>query len=484
MSDLRIQANDERIAKLWEAARLATRKAFLTKAGSTAYGAAVLTATGEIFSSGQYSSFNHITNIHAEMGAILMATMLYEPDIVALAIVSTASLDKPERPCGICREFMNEHAQRIGHDILICMGNMDGTLCEFSSIAELLPYRWTPASHEVHTKNAATSTPSLAWHCLPFVPGTTPLHFGDMIQHQGRFLSIVWEPNWTPGVALVKVKYDGTAQPQEGKKVAKLSHSFTQYPQYIQEIQKLGLASRLPWGDWACMVPYNQIQGILPRIPISQVGLASIEPLTALLAAHQIGLKSVFATSSWAAGVQTKSSDIDIIIQAPPANIHALRIAIANAILQGTFQKTPGSGTWDYLQKITGNTQRILEEKRFAETFAIPRQDGIAKCSIIYTRPGHVSFSLPSHIENATLQTLEGQVIEAVENCYKRANYVIQQHNGRRVRVTCWHKLAGLLRPNDMIKVTGVFIPGDSEDQLLQMDTERHSIQWLMMAKE
>ncbi len=116
---------------------------FLTKPGGTQYGAAVLAAGGEIFSAGQYSSFNHITNIHAEMAAIVMATMSGKPDIVALAVVSSSAVDQPERPCGICRQFILEHCQRIGHDILVCMGNRDTTTREFAGIAELLPAAWT-----------------------------------------------------------------------------------------------------------------------------------------------------------------------------------------------------------------------------------------------------------------------------------------------------------------------------------------------------
>lgn len=145
MDGLLINSDNQRIPALLKAAREGTQKSFLTKAGGTCYGAAVLTATGEIFSAGQYSSFNHITNIHAEMAAIVMATMSGKHDILALAVVSTAATDKIERPCGICREFIFEHAKRIGHDILVCMSNLDGRLCEFASIPDLLPYSWTPA---------------------------------------------------------------------------------------------------------------------------------------------------------------------------------------------------------------------------------------------------------------------------------------------------------------------------------------------------
>ena len=57
------------------AARAATATAFLAGDKGTRYGAAVRSATtGRIFAVGQYSSFNHSTNVHAEMNAIISAS--------------------------------------------------------------------------------------------------------------------------------------------------------------------------------------------------------------------------------------------------------------------------------------------------------------------------------------------------------------------------------------------------------------------------
>lgn len=81
------------------------------------YGAAVLTDKGNIYTSGQYSSFNHITSIHAEMGAILCATMNNDPNIIALALTST--FKESIRCCGVCLQFIKEHCKRTGIDMEI-----------------------------------------------------------------------------------------------------------------------------------------------------------------------------------------------------------------------------------------------------------------------------------------------------------------------------------------------------------------------------
>ena len=73
------------------AARAATVQAFLTGDRGTRCGAAVrVAATGEIITAGQYSSFNHSTNIHAEMNVLAHAAMRGKPDIDVLAIACSS----------------------------------------------------------------------------------------------------------------------------------------------------------------------------------------------------------------------------------------------------------------------------------------------------------------------------------------------------------------------------------------------------------
>lgn len=108
---------------LMNEARKAIDKGFYaSKTPQKRYGAAVLTENGNIYSAGQYSSFNHITSIHAEMGAILNATMNGEPRIVAMALSS--SCKDAVCSCGICLQFIKEHCMRTGIDMeLLYDGN-------------------------------------------------------------------------------------------------------------------------------------------------------------------------------------------------------------------------------------------------------------------------------------------------------------------------------------------------------------------------
>lgn len=108
----------EEYKKLIEEARNAIEKGFYAAViPEKRYGAAVLTESGTIYSAGQYSSYNHITSVHAEMGAIINATMNKEPRIKALALSCTKK--DAVRSCGICLQFIKEHANRTGIDIVL-----------------------------------------------------------------------------------------------------------------------------------------------------------------------------------------------------------------------------------------------------------------------------------------------------------------------------------------------------------------------------
>lgn len=101
---------------LIEEARKAIDKGFYASNTPTRrYGAAVITDKGNIYSAGQYSSFNHITSIHAEMGAIICATMNNDSKVVALALAS--SCKEATCSCGVCMQFIKEHCMRTGIDM-------------------------------------------------------------------------------------------------------------------------------------------------------------------------------------------------------------------------------------------------------------------------------------------------------------------------------------------------------------------------------
>ena len=111
--------------KLIESSELAINKGFFaTTVPKRQYGAAVLTKSGNIYTAGQYSSYNHVTSIHAEMGAILMATMNGEKEIEALALSSNNN--EHVCCCGVCLQFMKEHVARTGIDIKLIYNEKAG----------------------------------------------------------------------------------------------------------------------------------------------------------------------------------------------------------------------------------------------------------------------------------------------------------------------------------------------------------------------
>lgn len=106
------------------------------------YGCAVLTEKGNIYKTSQYSSFNHITNIHAEMGAIYLASMNNDPLITKLVLVCSENVSTTPASCGICLQFIHEHVSRTKKDIEIIYSSLDKTKIVIHKLDDLLPIRW------------------------------------------------------------------------------------------------------------------------------------------------------------------------------------------------------------------------------------------------------------------------------------------------------------------------------------------------------
>ncbi|MBI3955632.1 cytidine deaminase [Candidatus Gottesmanbacteria bacterium] len=105
------------------------------------FGSAVLTAKGNIYSSGQYYSDTYSLTLHAEQAAIAHASAHGEHEIVAIAGVGT---DKPEaycHPCGMCKQLLYEKFLRHKIDIDVVMANTKGKYI-VKKISELVPYPW------------------------------------------------------------------------------------------------------------------------------------------------------------------------------------------------------------------------------------------------------------------------------------------------------------------------------------------------------
>ncbi len=130
-----IENMDSKYLFLLAEARKAINKGFYAeKKPERRYGAAVLSINGKVYSAGQYSSYNHITSIHAEMSAILLATMNGEPDIEAIAL--SCSKNEETFCCGICLQFIKEHAMRTQRDITLIFDREEIILVKQSEVTK------------------------------------------------------------------------------------------------------------------------------------------------------------------------------------------------------------------------------------------------------------------------------------------------------------------------------------------------------------
>ncbi|MDR1953960.1 MAG: cytidine deaminase [Clostridiales Family XIII bacterium] len=118
---------------LFRRAEVACERAYAPYSGFRV-GAAVLTASGEVFEGANVENSSYGATICAERVAVSKAvTEGHKDDIVAVAIASSGV--DPAFPCGICRQFIFE----FGDDIRVIVGKDDSHLEEYS-ISELLPH--------------------------------------------------------------------------------------------------------------------------------------------------------------------------------------------------------------------------------------------------------------------------------------------------------------------------------------------------------
>lgn len=129
--------------QLRERALAGCMRNFLTRDGTSGYGAAVLTASGTIYFGGQYSSFDQWTGVHAEMGVLANALMDGARDITHIGIASSKFVDTPCSPCGCCRQFIAEMARAYNFSPTLCLFASGNEQFTSFTIDELLPVQWS-----------------------------------------------------------------------------------------------------------------------------------------------------------------------------------------------------------------------------------------------------------------------------------------------------------------------------------------------------
>ncbi|HZE20592.1 MAG TPA: cytidine deaminase [Desulfobaccales bacterium] len=109
-------------------------------------GAAVLTATGEIFSGGNIENASLGATICAERVAIFTAAAAGQRGFTALAVM--ADTPEPVPPCGLCLQVMAEFSP----DCKVIMANTGGQW-RLLPLKELLPFAFRLPSAEDETRD-------------------------------------------------------------------------------------------------------------------------------------------------------------------------------------------------------------------------------------------------------------------------------------------------------------------------------------------
>lgn len=117
-----------------------------------AVGAAVLLRDGGIVTGTNFENASYGLSLCAETVAIAAVNAQGRlGDVAAIGVAGGAlgpggiAGDAPVRPCGRCRQVLNEAAQLAGRDLPIYCGAAEGDAIERHLLSELLPFAFGPA---------------------------------------------------------------------------------------------------------------------------------------------------------------------------------------------------------------------------------------------------------------------------------------------------------------------------------------------------
>jgi cytidine deaminase len=138
--------------ELIAAARGAARHAHAPYSGF-AVGAAVLLTDGSVVTGANVENASYGLSLCAETVAIATASARGRlADVVAIGVVGgpigASEATEPVRPCGRCRQVLNEAAQLGRRDLLIHCAGLTGDALETHRLSDLLPHAFGPADLE------------------------------------------------------------------------------------------------------------------------------------------------------------------------------------------------------------------------------------------------------------------------------------------------------------------------------------------------
>jgi cytidine deaminase len=139
--------NDERARELIAAARAAAANAYAPYS-NFAVGAAVLLGDGEVIGGANFENASYGLSLCAETVALATASAQGRlREVVAIGVVGGRmghADTAPVRPCGRCRQIINEAAQLGGRDIEIFCAGLAGDEIAEHRLSELLPDAFGP----------------------------------------------------------------------------------------------------------------------------------------------------------------------------------------------------------------------------------------------------------------------------------------------------------------------------------------------------
>lgn len=115
-------------------------------------GAALLLTDGSVMTGANFENASYGLSLCAETVATASASAAGRlRDIVAVAVIGgmiedgRPTGDTPVRPCGRCRQVLNEAAGMSGRDLTILCAGAEGQRVERHRLSDLLPHAFGPA---------------------------------------------------------------------------------------------------------------------------------------------------------------------------------------------------------------------------------------------------------------------------------------------------------------------------------------------------
>ncbi|HLD84033.1 MAG TPA: hypothetical protein VI979_04235 [archaeon] len=135
--------NPETEKKLVEASIEGAKNAFTgtNRPEDMRFGAAVLTAKGNVYSSGSYFSDTFSLTLHAEQAALAHAAAHGEYDIVAIAVTGNSPAGSIY-PCHMCKQLLWETHLRSKRYMEIILCDFSGKIVEKLKLSKIMNHAW------------------------------------------------------------------------------------------------------------------------------------------------------------------------------------------------------------------------------------------------------------------------------------------------------------------------------------------------------